>query len=275
MKLFELEQEIVTVLKASGFENAGFECRQILNGVFGGNNFRSENEELTGEILERARRWSLERAKGVPLAYLTGKRGFYKSDFFVEIGVLIPRPESELIVETAIARSANVKSIADLGCGSGCLGLSLLLELPAAKLYAVDISPIAGRVTQRNAIALALHDRMEMVSQSVESYIPKIKFDLVVANPPYIALGDANVQASVHRYEPHEALYSGPDGLEAIRAWSQWSSRNLVIGGVFVCEIGAGQSRWAQDIIGKLDFEKILVGKDLAGTLRVISAVKR
>jgi release factor glutamine methyltransferase len=190
--------------------------------------------------------------------------------------VLVPRPESELVVETALARvkerGLEILNLADLGSGSGILGLSLLGELPKARLTAVDVSPAAARVTSINADALNLKSRMQMIEAAVESFTPAHDFELVVANPPYIAYDDADVQPSVVDHEPHEALFAADNGLAAIRGWSAWAHANLVSGGIYVCEIGAGQSAAAEDIMSKLGFRDIRVAKDLAGHDRVVSA---
>ncbi|MGZ3723619.1 MAG: peptide chain release factor N(5)-glutamine methyltransferase [Bdellovibrionales bacterium] len=279
MKIRELEQEIKTELEAAGLEDPGFETRQIIAGILNiasGELMLREHQELSEETIKKTRHWAAQRVRGIPLAYLTGKKGFYKYEFFVEQGVLVPRPESELVVETALARvnarKLKVLNLADLGCGSGILGLCLLLEFPQAELIAVDSSAVAAKVTLRNAEALGVEKRMQMVVSEVERYSPPHRFELVVANPPYIAEGDTNVQPSVHQHEPHEALYAADNGLAAIAKWSEWAHLTLVPGGIFVCEIGAGQSSQVKDIMSKLNFSEIQVAKDFAGHDRVVSA---
>jgi release factor glutamine methyltransferase len=276
--LRELEREMKTQLQAA-FADPAFETRQILSATLQINSgellFR-EDKEVDAAAVEKSRHWASERARGIPLAYLTGVKGFYKHEFFVEPGVLVPRPESEHIVEVALQRvgeqKLHIKNLADLGCGSGILGLSLALEFPQSTLWAVDNSQAARRVTLRNAEKLGVRNRMQMIERGVESFKPNVAFELIVANPPYIAEGDAAVEASVHQHEPHSALYAGENGLADIRAWSQWSSRHLVKNGLFVCEIGASQSAAARDIMAGLKYKDIRITKDLAGHDRVISA---
>ena len=276
MTVEELAQELRILL--GDCEQPALEARQILISLLafsGARLIASFDQEVDGELAARAREWARRRSEGYPLAYLTGKKGFYKSDFAVVPGVLIPRPETEHVVEVALARAHAVRCFLDLGCGSGCLGLSLLSEWPQATLQAIDTSPLATQLTLRNSERLGLSGRIEVVTSEVEKFQPKGAVDLVVANPPYIAEGDPDVQRSVHQHEPHAALYSGLDGFAAIRSWAAWSSLYLRPGGVFVCEIGSGQSDLAQEIMKAAGFEKIQITKDLAGHDRVVSAVKR
>lgn len=222
--------------------------------------------------------WKEQRLAGVPLAYLSKHRGFYKYDFIVEPGVLVPRPESELIVETALRRIEDRQTpaftAADLGSGSGCIGLSLVSELSEVRLWAVDSSATACAIAQRNAVQLGVQERVKVENRRVEEWDPGMHFDLIVANPPYIAENDPLVQPSVRRYEPPEALFSGEDGLEALRQWSAWALRHLQIKGIFVCEFGAGQGRVVQDLFAKTGFDSIQIERDLAGHERVISAIR-
>jgi release factor glutamine methyltransferase len=278
MTLQQLENELKAVLKDC--DQPAFEVRQILTHLLGKSTIElllAEAEAVDSNRAEEARCWAARRSEGYPLAYLTGKKGFYKHEFQVAPGVLIPRPETEHAVEVALERTRGeqVTAIADLGCGTGCLGLSVVAELPTPILFSIDRAELAVRLAQINARALGLADRVRVVQVAVEDWSPPGPLDLVVANPPYIAENDSQVQASVHRFEPHVALYSGLDGLDAIRAWSAWSRRFLRSGGVFVCEIGSGQSRSVREIMANQGFEQIQIQKDLAGHDRVASAVRR
>jgi len=276
MTFLKLELALRDLLR--GLEQPAFEARQILLAVAGltaADLILRAESEVPEALASRALEWGGRRSHGYPLAYLSGRKGFYKHVFFVKPGVLIPRPESEHVIEAALARAHDVSVMADLGCGTGCLGLSLLAELNDARLFAVDSSPLAIATTKRNAEAMGLFDRVTFKESAVESWTAPSPLDLVVANPPYIAVGDREVQESVHRYEPHTALYSGVDGLEAIRAWTHWADRTLRPGGLFVCEIGAGQSQALRDIMSDASFGDIEVTQDLAGHARVVSALKK
>jgi len=188
--------------------------------------------------------------------------------------VLIPRPETELVVEEALRRAPNSKRVADLGCGSGCIGPSLLCEWPSAQLWAIDQSKVAIRVTTENAHRLGVSERAHLVLSSVEAITIREKFDLVGANPPYLAEDDPRVEEGVRKFEPASALFSGLAGLAAIEQWSAWAFQQLRPGGVWIFEFGAGQVGDAEAIIAELGFARVQVRQDLAGIERVISAVK-
>lgn len=256
--------ELVSAFRAAGFEDPGLEARHLL---------REAGVQLTvDEVqLNKVREWRDKRVMGIPLAYISGVKGFYKHEFRVAPGVLIPRPETEHVVETALRRWASEPrdTFADLGCGSGCIGLSLALEKPGTLPTLVDQSPFACEIAAKNATRLKVP--ATVIHSPVEAWRPVKKLSLVVANPPYIAEGDPEVQASVHQFEPHAALYSGRDGLEALRSWTAWSARNLKSGGLLVYEIGTGQSAAVSAIMTQHGFKDIEIEKDLAGHDRVVS----
>jgi release factor glutamine methyltransferase len=257
------------------FEDPKLEARHLLmealsldlNGlILNGDNEVSQIDRAKVEM------WKIERLKGLPLAYLSGRKAFYKSEFVVRPGVLVPRPETELVVTEALARAPGAKRILDLGCGSGCIGLSLLKESPGAVLTAVDQSPVACEVTRENAVKLNLSGRVEIVNKAVEDLEEETPFDLVVANPPYIAVGDERVQKSVHDHEPHEALYAADEGLAAIRSWVRASVNLVGPAALLVYEIGSGQSAQVREIMAQSGFEDIRAARDLQNIERVISA---
>ena len=279
MKTHELESELRERLKGAGLEDPGFETRALLCQVLSvepADLVLMHEGDVAEKAVARAREWCEKRAAGVPLAYLTGVKGFYKFEFFVKPGVLVPRPETEIVVEEALKRVAEEKlkvlALGDLGCGTGCIGLSLLSELHDAELFAIDASEVACEVTLKNAQSLQAEELITVINRKVEEWQPAKPMQLVVANPPYIPENDPNVQKSVHDHEPHAALYSGADGLDAIRTWTEWASRHLAVGGLLVYEIGAGQSAAVKEIIAQHGFADIRSRKDLAGIERVVSA---
>jgi release factor glutamine methyltransferase len=278
MTIAECLQKIAQTLKAQNFSDAQLEARFLLQEALGLSSAQlltCGDQTLSPENESKVLAWADRRAKGEPLAYISGRRGFYKAEFLVEPGVLIPRPETEFVVTTALARVSNPAFLADFGCGSGCIGLSLLGEWPQAQLWALDASPVATRVTIKNAEHLGFLNRVSVVESRAEDWKPGRAFDVIVANPPYIAEGDPQVESTVHRFEPHLALYSGDQGFEAIRGWALAAYRHLKDGGVVVFEIGAGQSEAVQAIMKNCGFKAIEVTQDLAGIDRVVSAIKR
>jgi release factor glutamine methyltransferase len=273
--------DLVAAFRKAGFEDPSFEARQLVQEALGltfAQMMSQPERPIDPAGGAKVKNWKAQRLNGVPLAYLSKHRGFYKYNFIVEPGVLVPRPETELVVETALRRiedrELSVNTMADLGCGTGCIGLSLISELSFTELWAIDESEVACVVTRRNAEALGVSERVRIEKTRVQDWNPVPTFDLVVANPPYIALEDSRVEPGVRAHEPAAALFADEEGLEALRQWSEWALRHLQTQGIFVCEFGAGQGRMVQDIVARLGFENIQVERDLSGHERVISALK-
>ena len=153
-------------------------------------------------------------------------------------------------------------------------GVSLASELTQLKLWSIDQSAKAVEITTRNAERLCVADRVTVLNGAVETWSPAVQFDLIVANPPYIGVADDRVEPHVRKYEPAEALFSGEDGLDAIKRWTPWARAHLKMHGLFVCEIGAGQSRSVQNLFRQNGFLDIQVERDLAGHDRVVSAIR-
>jgi release factor glutamine methyltransferase len=265
-------------------ENPREECELIIEAVSGHKavkEFTHPNEAIERAELDRIDAIIEGRMRGVPLAHLLGFKDFYNHRFMVSPSVLIPRPESELIVELALKGLSKEKgspAIADLGTGSGCIGLSLLAEHPSARLTAIDISKEALEVARANAEGLGVEERVHFVNSDVEEWgkTCEVSFDLVVANPPYIAEGDPDVDEAVKAYEPHLALFSGHDGLEAIRSWSSVTANVLKDKGLTLFEFGYAQ---ATDVVKIFDamgkFEEIRVEEDYSHYDRILIARRK
>ena len=196
------------------------------------------------------------RTEGEPVAYILGKKGFYKEEFFVTPDVLIPRPETECMVEKIVESFDSEKQpikIFDFGTGSGCLGLSLLLEFKEAHLTAIDISAAAIEVAKKNATKLSVENRVEFICSDLSELVNLSdnlsNADIIVANPPYIAAGDIRLEESVKRYEPQEALIAENGGLDLVYRWTEQAFQLLAPGGHFYCEIGEGQRHNVEDFL--------------------------
>lgn len=213
------------------------------------------------------------RVQGEPMAYILGYTEFYKYRFIVDKNVLIPRPETELIVEEAL-KFSNAVAIADLGSGSGCIGLSLLKELSQARLWACDISEGAMSVLKQNALALGLNDRVKYSISDVVENVSENEYDLVVSNPPYIAADDPRVEEMVQKYEPGAALFARHQGLEKYELWLPWSYKALRKKGAAIFEFGEGQADAVKNLAAGAGFKKLAIKKDLSGKERVLVAVK-
>lgn len=217
------------------------------------------------------------RSRGEPFAYLAGRREFWSLDFDVTPAVLIPRPETELIVETALhgfeGAGRNMPwSVLDFGTGSGAILIALLSELRFAEGLGVDVSVEALAVARANAARLGIGDRARFSISSWWSHVPPQQFDLVVANPPYIPSREiAALSPDVRLYEPHLALDGGPDGLAAYRAICSVLSTRLAPQGRVVVEVGQGQADDVAALFRHAGLETIEIVPDLAGMPRVVA----
>jgi release factor glutamine methyltransferase len=187
-----------------------------------------------------------------PVAYITGRQEFWNLTFEVTPAVLIPRPETEIIVEAALTafHEPDASFVAADACtGSGCIAVALAHERPSARIVATDISPEALAVARRNADRYEVSDRIRFVAGNLlESAAGP--FDLIVSNPPYVPDADRDaLPAQVRDYEPPLALFAGPDGLESIRRLVAQASERLVAGGWLIIEIGYGQASSVNDLI--------------------------
>ena len=227
------------------------------------------------------------RATGEPIAYLLGTREFYGREFIVSPATLIPRPETELLVEQALVRisdhlmpasraSASVSSaingsrpsVLDLGSGSGAVAVSLALECLSAVVVATDISPNALKIAAENA--RRLNADVEFVESNWYTHLANRKFDLIVSNPPYVAGGDEHLSQGDLRFEPQIALTDeSTDGLTSIRAIVEGASAHLHAGGWLLFEHGYDQAKAARELLLKAGFENLICMNDLSGSPRV------
>ena len=214
-------------------------------------------------------RYLHERMQGKPTQYVTGRQEFYGRDFRVTPDVLIPRPETEHVVETALRLAPRPARILDVGCGSGCLAVTLRLETGAA-VWATDISPAAIRVATENA--QRLRAPVSFVACDLMSAFSDSSMDLIVSNPPYVPLGDqAGLQREVRDWEPHQALFAGPTGLELYERIVRDAERVLGPGGWLVMELGFNTSGRVAAMFSSR-WQDLEMAPDLAGIPRVIAA---
>jgi len=205
-------------------------------------------QEIDDAARELVRDLVRRRAGGEPLQYLTGEQEFYGLAFRVTPAVLVPRPETEFLVEQAIAlmrrrASAGVR-FADIGTGSGCIAVSVARHVPGALGWAVDISAAALAVARENARRHGVADRIRFVRSDFLACFPeKPCLDFVLCNPPYVALDDYDsLPPEVKNHEPHEALFGGPTGMDPVRRLVPEAAARLAAGGSLLLEAGAGQA---------------------------------
>lgn len=214
------------------------------------------------------------RAAGEPTFYLLGSREFYGRRFKVDARVLVPRPETELVVEAALEKLGEgfAGTALELCTGSGCIGLSLAAERPDLRLLAVDASAQALEVARENAQALGLAERVELLGGDLYAPVPGRSFALVVANPPYLETGLIPTLAPEVLAEPRIALDGGPDGLALIRRIVAGAPAALDPGGWLVVEIGEGQGAALLDLCRAAGLVDGAIRKDLAGLERIALA---
>ena len=210
------------------------------------------------------------REQGEPVAYLLGEREFMGHRFQVGPGVLIPRPETELLVEQVQAALSHAKAsrVLDLGTGSGAIAISIALALPEACVTATDASPQALALAQRNAASLGARVAFRQGDWYQALPADAGPFDLIVSNPPYIAAGDAHLAQGDLRFEPDMALTDGADGLAAIRVIVEQASRWLAPGGQLWLEHGYDQAQAVQQLLRQAGFTQVSSLPDLAGIPR-------
>ena len=228
---------------------------------------------LTESELDDFRRVIERRARGEPQQYITGVQDFFNRQFKVTPDVLIPRPETELLVEAALEviemdREVNV---CDVGTGSGCIAVTILCERPRAQAMALDISEAALKVAETNARTCGVADRSTfLLSDCFDAVPPTSRFDLIVSNPPYVS-ADAlsGLQREVKDHEPHVALSPGEDGLVVIRRLLRDAPRHLKSNGQLIMEIGFDQSEKLRRLVDPQIWKLVDILPDLQGIPRI------
>ncbi|HPZ06601.1 MAG TPA: peptide chain release factor N(5)-glutamine methyltransferase [Candidatus Eremiobacteraeota bacterium] len=226
------------------------------------------------ESLEEYKSLVIERTLGKPLAYIIKKKEFMSLEFFVTSSVLIPRPETEILVEEVIKWAKNIKNplVLDIGTGSGCIALSLSKYLEESFIYASDISEKALYIARKNALNLGLSHKVFFYCGNLFEPVKnnkKVFFDVIVSNPPYISPSEFP-ELSVKDYEPREALLSQEEGFFFFKRIISDASDYLKTGGLLALEAGIGQAERVCELMKYHKFENISVVKDLSGIDRVI-----
>jgi release factor glutamine methyltransferase len=223
------------------------------------------------EIVE-LRKMVARRGNREPMAWITGECGFYEHDFIVQKGVLCPRSDTETLVDSVLKLIPEDGEyfIADIGCGSGCIGLSLVLARPNTKLYAVDISPEALNCTKANVARFSLENRVAVLNGPFLTPIPSERqIDIIVSNPPYIPSEDIwDCEPEVSQHEPRIALDGGPDGLTAYSMLIPKAAERANI--AVAVEVGIHQAVPVANIMRDSNLKNIIIYKDLGGVERVV-----
>jgi len=277
-------------LRASGSRSPRLDAELLLATALGVDRtelFRTPERVLTGIEERRFDGYLVRRQAREPVAYIRGRRAFRAIELEVTPAVLIPRPETETLVDVALealaavpegghAASAPYEPLAlDVGTGSGCIALALAAENPFVRLVATDVSEAAVKVARRNAARLGLGGRVDIRLGDLLDDLPaQMRFDLIVSNPPYIPEAEYRaLEANVRDYEPRLALHGGEDGLDVYRRLIPAAAARLRPGGVLAVEVGAGQAAAVRSLCAAAGaFRPAQERADLAGTARVVWA---
>ena len=262
---------IASLMRASALDI--IDARVLLRTVLGVNDaylIAHAGDEVSVQHAAQFRALAARRAAGEPVAYIAGEREFYGRAFAVSPAVLIPRPETELLVELALERIARdtICRVLDLGTGSGCIAISLALERAAAQVTATERSAAALDVARHNAQRLGASNLAFKIGDWWGAAGAE-KFDLIVSNPPYIAQGDAHLVQGDLRFEPMAALAAGADGMGCIRTLVAGARMHLAQGGSLLLEHGYDQAEHCRALISAAGFTRVQSWRDIAGIERV------
>ncbi|MGE5640803.1 MAG: peptide chain release factor N(5)-glutamine methyltransferase [Clostridia bacterium] len=249
LQLLEVREARILLAEASGFSQAAL--------------LSSPERALAPDVERRYVDFANRRKSGEPVAYIVGHKEFYGLDLAVNPAVLIPRPETELLVELALRRPFS--SALDLGTGSGAVALALKKQRPRARIVAVEASAAALAVARRNAVKHGLD--VEFRHGRWLGAVEGERFALIVANPPYVAAGDPHLPEL--RHEPLSALVSGADGLDDIKAIAAQAPEALEAGGWLLLEHGLGQDAAVRQLLVQAGLEDVATWPDLSGIPRV------
>jgi len=273
--------EASQVLRKAGVPEARREAGSLLSHVIQRDRtfLISHAEDLLNERdFESFREVVKRRASGEPLQYISGRQDFYGREFLVSPAVLIPRPETELLVESALSVMNDDSRLCDVGTGSGCIAITLLCERPNARATALDISEPALKIARQNAEGLGVSDRLEFVrSDCFESLTEDDEaFDMIVSNPPYVSADVIpGLQPEVKDHEPMVALSPGTDGLSIIRRLLAEAPRFLRKDGFMLLEIGYDQGEAIRELVDVQTWELIDIKPDLQGIPRIVLFQKK
>ena len=277
----DLLREASQALRDAGVPEARREAGSLLSHVIGKDRtfLISHAEDIVaGDDLARFREAVTRRASGEPLQYITGVQDFYGREFRVTTDVLIPRPETELLVEAALEVIAHKPAplICDVGTGSGCIAITLVCERTDARAVAVDVSAPALAVAEDNSRRHGVSDRMRFTISDCFESVDRTAFDLVVSNPPYVAAAAlSGLQREVRDHEPLVALSSGADGLDVIRRLLRDAPAFLKTDGYLIMEIGFDQGEKVQRLINENLWRLDEIRPDLQGIPRIVLVQKR
>lgn len=266
-------------LNAAQVENPNLDAKIIFKHILSVDNEQFElckKNEISNKITKSYFKLIDRRIKREPIAYITNKQSFWNDEFKVTKDTLIPRPETELILENVLRYFPDKKidlNIADLGTGSGCIIISLLQEYINASGIGIDISKEAIKIANENKKLLKNHERLKLLEEDYAEYNLN-GFDIIVSNPPYISQNSLDIQKDVYDYEPHLALFSKNNGIEAYNKIISNLASRIDKNFFLFLEIGLGQASEVTKLLKNNGFTEILIKADLANIPRCVIAKK-
>ena len=278
LSLAELAHWGENVLRGVDIQSARLDSTLLLAHVMGRDMSRliaHFNETSPQDVVEKFEKLIRRRERREPVAYITGMKEFYSLTFRVGKSVLIPRPETELVVDEALAYAGADSSLAalDVGVGSGAIAVAVAVSRPKWRIDAVDASAEALAVAIANAALNGVSERMQFIVSDLFTGLPDRMYDLILSNPPYIPEGSKDVFPDVRLYEPHSALFAGADGLDVIRRLVRQSPTRLKSGGRLIFEMDGSQAQSVKRLVEETESLKFVkVVKDYAGLDRVAVA---
>ena len=280
MNIFEAYNKTKKELEAAGIEDYVFEAKQIIKHITGFSNseilmnytnrlteFQSNN--LTAIIKQRALRY--------PLQYIFGEWAFYGREFYVGPGVLVPRADTETLVEVCLKYLKNSESpaVLDLCAGSGCIGITLALEKADAAVTLVEKFPEAARYVERNIKRHGTDNATLICGDVLNGAANDKEYELIVSNPPYVPKNEMETVSPEVHYEPETALFGGEDGLDFYRAVITEYNKALKAGGMLAFEVGAGEAAAVEALLEDAGLKEINTEKDLGGICRAVYGIKK
>ena len=281
MKVSEILKKATEILQASGIAEPRREANSLL--AFALEKDRTfliahSEYELSDEEETRFQEFLRRRASREPFQHITGRQEFYGLDFEVSKDVLIPRPETELIVENAIEilREKENPRFCEVGVGSGCISVSILYNVEIARAFGLDVSEKALQIAEKNAKKHEVSARLELKISDVFAVLEDEKFDLIVSNPPYISIEDfLELQTEVQRFEPRNALTDERNGLSIVEKIILQSPDFLKSNGALLLEIGFGQAEKVREMFSTEIWQMVELLPDLQGIPRTVRAIHR
>lgn len=278
MTIFEAYNHTKLKLKAAGIEDSVFEAKAIIRHITGFTNseiLTKYTNELTEFQQNNLTVILRQREIRYPLQYILGEWAFYKYTFKVGVGVLVPRSDTEVLVEECAEYLKNIEKprVLDLCAGSGCIGISLAMDYPDSAVVLVEKYPEAKRYLDENITLNGAYNAMAILGDVFEGTANTEKYDLIVSNPPYIPPKEMEIISPETRFEPQTALLGGEDGLDFYRAIIKNYKNSLKDGGMLAFEVGINEAQKVLALLEENGFQETKIIKDLNSVERVVTAI--